>query len=290
MHKGQSYPGEHEPILDMELWNAVNAHLAEHRRKHRGNRDNTASLLAGLLYDDRGHPMTPSRTYNRHGKQYRYYLSRALIEKARGTAGSLPRVSADVIESLVLDHVRKRISTREWDALNQASIADRAHLLRHHVKQITLSRDHIAIEFISDPTRLSSKQAARVVEIPFKVKKRGGETLIVFPKGTSPHQPRVDLTLVKALGRAWQWRRDLERGRVRSVTEIARRDDCTERYVSRLLPIAYLAPDIIEAILEGRQPVGLTLAKICRIDIPLDWRDQRNVLGFVNESSATTSS
>ena len=233
--------------------------------------------------------MTPSRTYNRHGKQYRYYLSRALIEKARGSAGSLPRVSADVIEPLILDHVRKRSSTREWDALNQTSIADRARRLRHHVKQITLSWDHIAIEFISDPTRLSSKQAARVVEIPFKVEKRGGETLIVLPKGRSPHQPRLDSTLVKALGRAWQWRRDLERGRVRSVTEIARQNNCTERYVSRLLPIAYLAPDIIEAILEGRQPVGLTLAKICRTDLPLDWRDQRKILGFTSEFSAPPS-
>jgi site-specific DNA recombinase len=117
------------------------------------------------------------------------------------------------------------------------------------------------------------------VEIPICLKIRGGETLIVPPNGPSNH-PHQDATLIKALGRAWNWRRALERGSVRSVVEFARASGCTVRYVTRLLKIAYLAPDIIEAILGGRQPRELTLAQLFRTDIPLDWQAQRQALGF----------
>jgi hypothetical protein len=67
---------------------------------------------------------------------------------------------------------------------------------------------------------------------------------------------------------------------VRSVVEFAQASRCTVRYVTRLLKIAYLAPDIIEAILAGRQPHELTLAQLFRTDIPLDWQRQREALGF----------
>lgn len=120
---------------------------------------------------------------------------------------------------------------------------------------------------------------AAPVEIPICLKIRGGETLIVPPHGTNDH-PHPDATLIKALGSAWNWRRTLERGSVRSVVDFARASGCTVRYVTRLLKIAYLAPDIIEAILASRQPRELTLAQLFRTDIPLDWQAQRQALGF----------
>jgi site-specific DNA recombinase len=72
----------------------------------------------------------------------------------------------------------------------------------------------------------------------------------------------------------------LERGRVRPPVHLARADDCTTRYVTRILKLAYLAPDIIEAILAGRQPCDLSLARLLKTDLPLDWQAQRQALGF----------
>jgi hypothetical protein len=90
----------------------------------------------------------------------------------------------------------------------------------------------------------------------------------------------VNATLVKTLRRAWNWRLSLERGRVCSAAELARAEGCTVRYVTRILRLAYLAPDIIEAILAGRQPGELTLARLLKIDLPLDWHAQREALRF----------
>ena len=70
--------------------------------------------------------------------------------------------------------------------------------------------------------------------------------------------PRLNATLIKTLTRAWHWRQALERGRVRSAAELARAEGCTVRYVTRILRLAYLAPDLIEAILAGREPAELT--------------------------------
>jgi hypothetical protein len=179
-------------------------------------------------------------------------------------------VTAPAIEEVVLEALKRHLPASECAALHQASGLDRWKLLRRSLRRVTLARDQITIELMKEPSP---------VEIPIRLKIRGGETLIVPPNASQDH-PRPDATLIKALGRAWNWRRALERGSVRSVVEFAQASGCTVRYVTRLLKIAYLAPDIIEAILAGRQPHELTLAQLFRTDIPLDWQRQREALGF----------
>ena len=87
--------------------------------------------------------------------------------------------------------------------------------------------------------------------------------------------PRRDDTLLKAVGRAHRW----HRSRCRSITDLAEQEKVTPFYVNRLLPLTILAPDITEAILDGRQPKGLKLAEVLR-DVPLDWQRQRAAFGF----------
>jgi site-specific DNA recombinase len=270
VHKGKLYPGEHEAIIPEDLWQQVEALLANQRRKHHGNRLAMGHLLTGLVFDDRGHPMVPTHTSKGRDKRYRYYTSRGLIAGHEDDPGSLPRVAAPAIEEVVLGAFKRELPAAESKAFHQADGANRWKLLRHHVRRVTLARNQVAIEFAKEGIR---------VEIPICLKTRGGETLIVTPLGPSTG-PRVDATLVKTFSRAWNWRLSLERGRVRSAVELARADGCTVRYVTRILRLAYLAPDIIEAILAGRQPCELTLARLLKIDLPLDWHAQREALGF----------
>jgi hypothetical protein len=97
VHKGITYPGEHEAIVDEELWNAVQARLTTNRTVRRKTRVETSALLTGLILDDRGNIMSPSYSVRR-GNRYRYYISSALLRDRRADAGSRARVNADWLE------------------------------------------------------------------------------------------------------------------------------------------------------------------------------------------------
>jgi hypothetical protein len=121
------------------------------------------------------------------------------------------------------------------------------------------------------------------IRIPIRLQRRGGHKLIVMPEGvTAPaRKPSPDATLVKALVRAHRWRRIIESGQAKSITDLAEQEDVTDAYVCRLLPLTCLAPDIVEAILDGRQPKGLRLAEMLA-NGPLAWNAQRETWGFSN--------
>ena len=114
------------------------------------------------------------------------------------------------------------------------------------------------------------------VTVPFAIRKRGGLTLVITPDGvTSAPVPRtrVDSALLKALARGFRWRKLLETGHFATIQEIAEAENINPSYVSRLLRMTLLAPEIVEAILAGTQPAGLTRAKVMK-PFPLEWQHQ----------------
>jgi hypothetical protein len=94
-----------------------------------------------------------------------------------------------------------------------------------------------------------------------------------------PCKPRRDETLIKALVRAHRWRQRIESGQAKSITDLAEQEGVTDAYVCRLLPLTCLASDIVEAILDGRQPKGLRLAEMLG-NGPVAWEEQRHAWGF----------
>ena len=115
------------------------------------------------------------------------------------------------------------------------------------------------------------------IRIPIRLQRRGGRKLIMTPEGVAAPapKPRRDETLVKALVRAHRWRRKIESGSAKSITDLAEQEGVTVAYVCRLLPLTCLAPDIVEAILDGRQPKGLRLAEMLG-SRPVTWNEQRS--------------
>ena len=113
------------------------------------------------------------------------------------------------------------------------------------------------------------------IRIPIRLQRRGGRKLIMTPDGAavSPPKPRRNDTLIKALVRAHRWRRRIEGGQAKSITDLAEQEGVTDAYVCRLLPLSCLAPDIVEAILDGRQPKGLRLAELLG-NGPVAWEEQ----------------
>jgi hypothetical protein len=120
-------------------------------------------------------------------------------------------------------------------------------------------------------------EATLTVRVPLKVTKRGGRKLVISPEGEQPWAPpqaRIDSTLVKALARAFRWRRQLETGVHACIRDIAKAEQINESYVFRVYRLTLLAPDIVEAILDGRQPEGLTLANVLE-PFPEVWTTQQ---------------
>ena len=100
------------------------------------------------------------------------------------------------------------------------------------------------------------------VRIPLTVRRRGGARKMVVPAGVLPMPAQVDITLVKAVARAFRWRRLLETGRYATVKELAAAERINASYVCRMLRLTLLAPDIVEAILDGRAPRALNMATL----------------------------
>jgi hypothetical protein len=106
---------------------------------------------------------------------------------------------------------------------------------------------------------------------------------MMTPEGVAApaRKPTRDETPIKALVRAHRWRRKIESGQAKSITDVAEQEGVTDAYVCRLLPLTCLAPDIVEAMLDGRQPKGLRLAEVLEIG-PIVWSAQREAWGFSN--------
>lgn len=111
------------------------------------------------------------------------------------------------------------------------------------------------------------------LHVPFRIVKRGGRKEMQLPEGAA--QPcKADSTLVKALARAFRWKRMLESGEFATIAELAEREGIAPSYMTRILRLTLLAPDIVEAILDGKQGPEVTLARVLE-PFPAEWRSQR---------------
>ena len=131
-------------------------------------------------------------------------------------------------------------------------------------------------------SQLKTEGRTITVRVPISIRKRGGRKVVLAPSG-APHNAvlmcqRADNAMIKAIARAFRWREMLEAGKYATIKEIAKADQINESYLSRMLRLTLLAPDVVEAILEGRQPQTCTLAKLMR-RFPVLWANQRIEIG-----------
>ena len=123
---------------------------------------------------------------------------------------------------------------------------------------------------------MSAAAQMLTVRVPLAVRKRGGRKLVVTPSASAHLVPaQADSTLVKALARAFRWRRMLEASRYGTILELAEGEKINSSYVSRVLRLTLLAPEIVEAILDGRQPEGMTLPALME-PFPVEWKTQQS--------------
>jgi site-specific DNA recombinase len=307
-HKNLRHPGQHRAIVDRVVWERIQQQLQEHRVRAKGHdASGQKSPLVGRLFDENGDGLTPSHA-RKGERKYRYYVSRNF--PAQGLAPSrvgwrLPakeledRVAAAVgemlgDESAVLEAAQKTdIDSSQVDRVLHAartwrhrlqSEAEQAAAIVALVDRVQLKSDGIKVS-IKLPIAGAEKSRANLRDqvtiarsFPMQLKRRGVELrLIVGDHNRSAAV--VDLSLLKAVARAHHWFDEISSGKARSLAAIAAREGLAVRYVGRLIRLAFLAPDIVESIVEGRQPTTLTAEALTRrIELPLSWCSQRTAL------------
>jgi site-specific DNA recombinase len=309
-HKGQLHPGQQPALIDDETWSIVRDQLAantsDHRRKAKAAEP---SLLAGLLVDARGERLTPSHAVKK-GRRYRYYVSAALITDAGTDRAQGWRLAAREIEEAVIriladaltspaslverfgerpsDQIRKLLSrAARMAAALGGSPGERAKLVRELVEKIIVDEKTIIIKLRRGlllggdvPSSASEAASDSAVELTGAAAftRRGAETKLVLPGlAQQKHVSRCDPALIKAIARGRAWFEELATGRARSLQELAKRDGISRRYIRRLVGLAFLSPQLVEAILQGRQSVELTATRLTEPDLPLDWTEQHKL-------------
>lgn len=277
-HRDTLHDGEHEAIVSIEQWEAVQRMLAGNRHERKlGTRTRYPSLLTGMISDPDGRPMTPVST-QRGTRRHHYYVTRLRPGEEKSTAW---RVPAGEIDRLVIDafaewfqstdravEPTQLISDRELaDGLPNLSVPAQRKLLHEKGVKARLSEDSIQIAFKSDDKPIS-------LVLPARQLRRGSELKLVLENGSPRREP--DPVLVKLVALAMSARKAVLSSHVDPLTS-----HYSKRHFWQLLRISFLAPDIITAIVDGRQPPTLTGRRLLRAtDLPLDWSGQRRLLGF----------
>ena len=287
------HDGRHQPIVDDEVWKSVQARLGQNRTRN-GLRSTAKepSLLAGLLFDDQGNPMSPTHT-RKGSRRYRYYVSQAVLQFRENDVGTVKRISAQKLESAVLREVLalfknpKRLHQALGEPTLDAGLASQisksakiAHdvwetqstsqtiaSLKQTIARATVQRTGVTIEFIrsglasfviEENREIEAPDDHYVVEMKMRFKTAGVEPSAVLAESTTPVASSVR-SLQQAVLRGLRWNEQLLKGEVSSLTAVAKREGVTQPYVGRLVRLATLDIDILERIARGDVPAGLTL-------------------------------
>jgi len=316
VHRGQSHPGEHTPIIDQPLWDAVQMRLAGNTaERNSGTRTHQPSLLAGMLFDAEGNRMTPSYAVKK-GRRYRYYVSRPLITQDQRESSAALRIPAGEIEHLVTSRVRQWLldpggiyqSTRLADPSAQRRLIARAGEIGKSWTESPATQQRVFLTTLIDridvgagqidihlrPARLAALLDVAATPLPSATDDeiqilsmsvqlhRAEQAIKMLIEGTDPFATaKPDARLVKLLIRARRFNATLLDSDGVPFAALAKREGVSPSYFTRLVRLSYLAPDITEAILEGRQPHDLTADKLlAHSRLPLGWHEQRAVLGI----------
>ena len=285
-HKYSVYDGEHDPIIDPDVFDRVQSILASNNRdKLIARHANSPSLLSGLVSDPDGRPMSPVRG-QKGSKQYCYYVTRF---KAGEDRSSICRVPAGALEKIVIDslasYLRSPAQTDastckvEWQTNNvaEAALADSLNSISTSELRAILIDHNVTVHIADDCIEVKINKDQATITIAAQLVRRGNELRIALPPdGASTNTKNTDPALVRLVIQGFAAREHLLSGE-----EIPTIADYDKRHLHRLARISWLAPDIITAILDGRQPLQLTARHLLRCaNIPLEWQQQRHFLGF----------
>ncbi|ADL01307.1 recombinase family protein [Brevundimonas subvibrioides] len=291
-HKTTSYPGQHPAIIDRETFDAVQARLDDNDRKQRvpgeARRPHKGAPLMGLLFDSAVNPMSPVKAAKPNKPTYHYYVSTAVTTGRPDQAGAVSRISAPLLEDIVAQRLGELriIDTSpvspDWaiarDVIDRVEVGAEAVTIVFDEERLQIAARDLKPENRVGIDSLERRGDLPMTEIKVRLVRRGGTMVAVGPQGSAAvASSRIDRAMTTALIRAESWKRRLLAGEVENLNVIADAEGVSDAFVRRMIRPAFLAPDLKAEILDGRQPVGLTLEAVTRSDLPLDWVEQRRL-------------
>ena len=308
-HKGQRHEGQHAAIITRDTWDIVQACLAENGVKRGSARNsNSRHAFAGRVFDETGDTLRPHHA-NKKGRRYHYYVSSRLLTEpgnanhsgwrlpARDLNHTIARIvigwlqDCRTLEAALLS-AKARIAERtsltaaaqvfvdEWkhggsDPTSIADLVERIELAPAEIR-ITLDRHHLS-DALNLSDILATEMAQIVITVPITLKRRGIEAKLVTGEGYA-RIAAPNTKLIAAIAAARTWFAEIQAGEAISVLELAARHKVDPSHISRTLPLAFLAPDLVNAIIDGRIDPELTLSRIKRLKLPVRWQEQRELL------------
>lgn len=296
-HKDQRFPGRHEGIVDREMWDRVQTLLEGRSQTMRGKGRQAAdqSPLTGRLFDETGDRLTPSYT-KKKDRRIRYFVSNRLVDRSStrtpdATGWRLPATQLEeVIASAIANALKGAKPTNSSDVgtikrvtqtiAQMTSGKERWPDLLDLVTQVRVTSGALEIELHRD--KLASMFEASAKELPmglanisapFQRRRRGIETKLVY----GYEQPKVDAILLRRVARGYAWWDEIRRGKA-TCKEIVKREKLSRRFVAIHLDLAFLAPDIVVAIIEGKQAPALSAQALRDTQTPAFWDAQSAVL------------
>jgi len=279
-YKGEILPGEQPVILGQELFEAVQQKLTEQRTNHTRTRSRSDHLLSDLLYDDTGIKMTATYA-KKAGIRYRYYVSLPLLHgHSDAIVGTVSRVPAASIEKAVITRLR---TCDAKSGLPAAATRRDRHALEEHISRIEVYPRKLIVRFKDKVSPDGEPNEPRSLTISWQKPPSRARRDIMVPGGTKRehiHPAKIERRahLVAAIARGRKWLDELVCGSVTSIGQIAERHRCSERQINLTLSLAFLAPDLIKAAVEGRLPRGIGVERLR--DAPLAWSRQFDILGL----------
>lgn len=314
IHFDKTYEGQHPAIISQTLWDSVQAKIESNQQGYRQRlKVRSDSLLTGLLYDSAGQRLSPSHS-QKQSKRYRYYISQALVNEKRSSSPQGLRLPAQEVETVVLNNICDWLESstvmlaviepepaevevllnKARNTVNELQdITKQYHLIRKLVDRVVVSDEAIEIVIkkqclmLQTSNEVKPESESEIIDDLISIKvnaqlKRCGYAMRLIVSGPTNKTPVLrDENLIRNIAKAHQWLSLLTSGKVDSVKQIAVNESVNPSYVARVLNRAFLAPDIVRAILNGTQPTHLNLKFLKQFkSLPIDWHEQRQLLGF----------
>ena len=240
-------------------------------------------MLTGLLFDDAGHRMIPTHA-TEAGVRYRYYVSTPCLHGQAKTApaGSVPRVPAADIEDTVVKCLKEHLAAgQDKPTTSAVRLGDRDDLAQL-VARVVVHRDRLIVRFKSSHADEESDSPG-LLTIPWQKPPSKRSRQILLPHNASrsdvrPEQFERRARLVSAIARGRRWLDDVVSGRITTVTQLCAREKCSVRQVNMTISLAFLAPNLVKAAIEGRLPRGIGVERLR--DPPTQWSRQFEALGL----------
>jgi site-specific DNA recombinase len=280
-YRGEMLPGEQPAILDKALFEAVQQKLSAHQSHKTLTRQKSDHLLRDLLFDDAGHRMIATHA-TKAGVRYRYYVSQPGLHGEARTArlGLVSRVPAPEIEQAILSALQKTITEQDSGAFDRDDPVKFDHdSLATLVSRIEVQRTQLIMSL--KPTDRSTESVT--LSIPWQKPPSKRFRKILVPHGAFREHIRPDRTerrvrLISAIARGRRWLDEIMTGSISDAAQLAKRERCTERQINLTLSLAFLAPQLVKAAVEGRLPRGINIERLR--DPDPSWAKQFQDLGL----------